>query len=142
MLFWDLRACKFLESTMNSNRAVTLKVCRTFTQLLFWVEDRLKITVFQLKMFEYQSPSGFKRMGAKGRHFHGRLSKSEVRIPVQEWHDYLINYQKARLTIFCSLGTSPPSTHTATTQVARGSSLLEVLFSAGSRYGRDVTVTF
>ena len=26
MLFWDLRACKFLESTMNSNRAVTLKV--------------------------------------------------------------------------------------------------------------------
>ena len=28
MLFWDLRACKFLESTMNSNRAVTLKASR------------------------------------------------------------------------------------------------------------------
>ena len=41
MLFWDLRACKFLESTMNSNRAVTLKVCR--------------ISI-QLKMFEFQSP--------------------------------------------------------------------------------------
>ena len=39
-----------------------------------------------------------------------------------------------------SLGTSPPSTHTATTQVARGSSLQEVLFSVGSRYGGDVTV--
>ena len=25
LLFWDLRAGKFLESTMNSNRAVTLK---------------------------------------------------------------------------------------------------------------------
>ena len=39
-----------------------------------------------------------------------------------------------------SLGTSPPSTHTAMTQVARGSSLQEVLFSVGSRYGGDVTV--
>ena len=28
MLFWDLRACKFLESTMNSNRAVHLKASR------------------------------------------------------------------------------------------------------------------
>jgi len=28
MLFWDLRACKFLESTMNSNRAVNLKASR------------------------------------------------------------------------------------------------------------------
>ena len=28
MLFWDLRACKFLESTMNSNRAVSLKASR------------------------------------------------------------------------------------------------------------------
>ena len=28
MLFWDLRASKFLESTMNSNRAVTLKASR------------------------------------------------------------------------------------------------------------------
>lgn len=28
LLFWDLRAGKFLESTMNSNRAVTLKTCK------------------------------------------------------------------------------------------------------------------
>ena len=39
-----------------------------------------------------------------------------------------------------SLGTSPPSTHTAMTQVARGSSPQEVLSSVGSRYGRDVTL--
>lgn len=32
MLFWDLRACKFLESTMNSNRAVTLKASRGWVQ--------------------------------------------------------------------------------------------------------------
>ncbi|XP_023320143.1 DDB1- and CUL4-associated factor 12 isoform X2 [Eurytemora carolleeae] len=32
LLFWDLRACKFLESTMNSNRAVQLKAGRG------WVE--------------------------------------------------------------------------------------------------------
>merc|ERR1712156_952733 len=36
-------------------------------------------------------------------------------------------------TPFKIRSTSPPSTHTATTQVARGSSLLEILFSAGSR---------
>ena len=28
MLFWDLRAGKFLESTMNSNRAVSLKASK------------------------------------------------------------------------------------------------------------------
>ena len=28
MLFWDLRAQKFLESTMNSNRAVSLKASK------------------------------------------------------------------------------------------------------------------
>lgn len=32
LLFWDLRACKFLESTMNSNRAVTLKASRGWVQ--------------------------------------------------------------------------------------------------------------
>jgi len=32
MLFWDLRACKFLESTMNSNRAVHLKASRGWVQ--------------------------------------------------------------------------------------------------------------
>lgn len=32
MLFWDLRACKFLESTMNSNRAVQLKANRGWVQ--------------------------------------------------------------------------------------------------------------
>jgi len=32
MLFWDLRASKFLESTMNSNRAVTLKASRGWVQ--------------------------------------------------------------------------------------------------------------
>jgi len=32
MLFWDLRACKFLESTMNSNRAVQLKASRGWVQ--------------------------------------------------------------------------------------------------------------
>lgn len=32
MLFWDLRACKFLESTMNSNRAVSLKASRGWVQ--------------------------------------------------------------------------------------------------------------
>jgi len=32
MLFWDLRASKFLESTMNSNRAVQLKASRGWVQ--------------------------------------------------------------------------------------------------------------
>jgi len=32
ILFWDLRACKFLESTMNSNRAVQLKASRGWVQ--------------------------------------------------------------------------------------------------------------
>lgn len=32
MLFWDLRAHKFLESTMNSNRAVSLKVSKGWWQ--------------------------------------------------------------------------------------------------------------
>jgi len=32
MLFWDLRAAKFLESTMNSNRAVQLKASRGWVQ--------------------------------------------------------------------------------------------------------------
>ena len=57
MLFWDLRACKFLESTMNSNRAVTLKVCRIFTQLKITVlgGGQAQTHSLQLKMFKYQS---------------------------------------------------------------------------------------
>jgi len=33
LLFWDLRAGKFLESTMNSNRAVTLKASKGWTRM-------------------------------------------------------------------------------------------------------------
>jgi len=33
LLFWDLRAGKFLESTMNSNRAVQLKTSRSWTRM-------------------------------------------------------------------------------------------------------------
>jgi len=32
ILFWDLRACKFLESTINTNRAVQLKASRGWVQ--------------------------------------------------------------------------------------------------------------
>lgn len=42
MMFWDLRACKFLESTMNSNRAVQLKASRGWVQ-----RDEMYMDAFQ-----------------------------------------------------------------------------------------------
>ena len=81
---------------MNSNRAVTLKVYRISllsggrAQTLSSIEN-VFILIFS---------AGFKRMGAKGRHFHGRLPKSEVRILVEEWREHLINYPKALLIMF------------------------------------------
>lgn len=51
LLFWDLRAAKFLESTMNSNRAVNLKTSKG------WMVSRLlghdvSICVFNLEYFQ------------------------------------------------------------------------------------------
>ena len=62
MLFWDLRACKFLESTMNSNRAVTLKVYRISLLGEGWAQTRSSIENVFIPIFS----AGFKRMGAKG----------------------------------------------------------------------------
>ena len=36
MQFWDLRAGKYLESTMNSNRAVSLKASKGWTVLIIY----------------------------------------------------------------------------------------------------------
>ena len=44
LLFWDLRAGKFLESTMNSNRAVALKASKG------WVVSKL-IETLRSKLF-------------------------------------------------------------------------------------------
>ena len=57
-MFWDVRAAKFLESTMNTNRAVTLKASRgwvvsNFHQIqLKTIKKELKIhSIFSRKIF-------------------------------------------------------------------------------------------
>ena len=75
MLFWDLRACKFLESTMNSNRAVTLKVCRISTPL---------------KMFKFQSPMQASR---------GWVQRDDTFMDAFQNQKYVIHYEKGVINI-------------------------------------------
>ena len=45
MHFWDLRAGKYLESTMNSNRAVSLKASKGWTVLNIYYFDQFSHSI-------------------------------------------------------------------------------------------------
>ena len=46
ILFWDIRAAKFLESTMNSNRAVSLRASKGWVVRNFFMESFFNIDLY------------------------------------------------------------------------------------------------
>jgi hypothetical protein len=52
VLFWDIRAAKFLESTMNSNRAVSLRASKGWVvrRIYFYFENYFRMEHFEVQL--------------------------------------------------------------------------------------------